>query len=155
FPGLSCGEDVADDSARTFQPAEDRRSVVADRHKTGHGPATFGDYDFNALLLDLVKQSQTSRFEGTGSYFLFHDYGHIIIVIKSNLPLYAGRVSDGVQCPSSFFTYRATCSWVANQTPDRDFIWMISFSSAAARERWPMTCGCMVSTNSPPSPYAT
>jgi hypothetical protein len=81
FPGLACGEDIADDSASTFEPAEDRRSVVSDGHKTGHGPATFGDYDFDALLLDLVKQSQALRFEGTGSDFLRHDYGHIIIVI--------------------------------------------------------------------------
>jgi len=81
FPRLSRGENIADDSARTLQPAENRGSVVAYGHKTGHWPATFGDYDFDALLLDLVEKSQAARFEGAGSDFLLHDYGHIIIVI--------------------------------------------------------------------------
>src|SRR5262249_30886311 len=52
-------------------------------------------------------------------------------------------------------TYRAICSCVANHTPGFDFMWTISFSSPATRERWPVMCGCIVRMKRPPSSYAT
>ncbi len=55
---------------------------MADGDQTGDRPAAFGDHDFDALLLDLVQQSQALRFERSGGDFLFHVYGHITIVIS-------------------------------------------------------------------------
>jgi len=53
--------------------------------------------------------------------------------------------------PTRSLRYLATCSCVANQTPGRALMCKISFSSAAMRERWPVTWGCIVKINRPPS----
>jgi CubicO group peptidase (beta-lactamase class C family) len=51
----------------------------------------------------------------------------------------------------SGLTCSAICSWVANQTPGFRLMYWTSRSSMAARERWPMKCGCIVRRYSPPS----
>ena len=64
----------------------------------------------------------------------------------------AAAIAGGsVYLPISGLTCRAICSWVANHTPGFFFMYSISLSSIAARDRCPIMCGCIVSRYRPPS----
>jgi len=53
--------------------------------------------------------------------------------------------------PACSFTYCATSRCVANHTPSCPLMYSMSSSRTTIRERWPITCGCMVSRNMVPS----
>src|SRR5690349_18340480 len=43
------------------------------------------------------------------------------------------------------FAHCTTCAWVANHTSPSERAWRISSSRIQMRERYPITCGCIVS----------
>lgn len=90
------------------------------RDQAGNRAAALGDDDLLAVLLDFIEQFKAFDFEQASGYFLLHGYDYIAISSYRSLAV-AARKKRGYMAWSC--TYRATCSCVANQTPDLDFMW--------------------------------
>ncbi|HVP47808.1 MAG TPA: hypothetical protein VMT32_14540 [Bryobacteraceae bacterium] len=86
FPTLAGGENVTQDADCSFQPAKNDRPFIIDRDKAGNRLTALGDYDFLALLLDFIQQTEALGFKDAGGYsLLLHDYVQITIVISDFL----------------------------------------------------------------------
>ena len=88
------GDEIAEDLDGALHAAEDVGRLLVDREQPGDGAAAFGDEDFGAGALDLIKEVEALGLELAGGDLVFHT---MVILPWSEVALRIHEAASGAE----------------------------------------------------------